>query len=300
MRRSAQPSAILLVTLLGCCLLLGNGSPPALAGNSTPSPAAVVGDTLTLFTLNVAHARGSALNQLLVSESAHRENLAAIATTLRNSRVDIAALQEADGPSRWSGGFDHVQLLSELSALPGLVHGRHAESWLFSYGAALLSRTLLQDPGSHSFEPSWPSATKGFVHGTLQWQPDQHDSRTVPVTAVSVHLDFSRKSVRAAQVEELLQQLAGFSRPLIVMGDFNAEWFQRNSLVRRLAEGARLQAYQPESSALATYRNSARLDWILLSGELTFREYRVLPDVISDHLAVVARVGFKGNRRVTQ
>ena len=33
-----------------------------------------------------------------------------------------------------------------------------------------------------------------------------------------------------------------------------------------------------------------RFDWILISNELEFISYRVLPDIISDHFAVVAEV----------
>jgi endonuclease/exonuclease/phosphatase family metal-dependent hydrolase len=33
-----------------------------------------------------------------------------------------------------------------------------------------------------------------------------------------------------------------------------------------------------------------RFDWIMISNELEFVSYKVLPDIISDHLAVVAEV----------
>ena len=37
-------------------------------------------------------------------------------------------------------------------------------------------------------------------------------------------------------------------------------------------------------------RSGKRLDWILLSGELSFHSYRVMSDVLSDHHGVVAEV----------
>ena len=36
-----------------------------------------------------------------------------------------------------------------------------------------------------------------------------------------------------------------------------------------------------------------RLDWILISTDLDFISYAVWPDVVSDHLGVVAEIGMK-------
>jgi endonuclease/exonuclease/phosphatase family metal-dependent hydrolase len=258
-----------------------------------PNKEAIDSETLAVLSLNVAHARGTSLNQLLVSREGHMRNLADIASLLRTSNTDIAALQEADGPSLWSGRFDHVQHLSDLVDYQSTVHGRHADSWLFSYGAALISRVSLHDTASHSFEPSWPTATKGYVRGSIRWRSTDEHSAPLTVTLVSVHLDFSRKSVRAAQTAELVADLETLPRPLIVMGDFNANWAEAESPVRQLAEQADLKPYSPGAEHLGTYNDSERLDWILISDELVFREYVVLPDVVSDHLAVFARIGLK-------
>jgi len=160
----------------------------------------IVADTLDLLTLNVAHGRGTALNQLLVSREGHRKNLADIATILLRSGAHVMALQEADAPSWWSGSFDHVQLIAESTDYTSVVHGLHADSWLYSYGAALISRAKLHHTESHSFSPSWPTATKGYVLGTVRWCVGPDSVPAHPVTVVSAHLDFSRKSVRAARI----------------------------------------------------------------------------------------------------
>lgn len=257
-------------------------------------PETLVSETLSLFALNIAHARGSSLNQLLVTREGHQHSLAAIASVLGTSNIDIVALQEVDAPSWWSGDFDHLQHLAELSDYPASVHGTHAESWFFSYGTALLSRVRMQNTLSHSFKPSWPTATKGYVRGAVLWQ----SAGTAPqmLTVISVHLDFSRKSVRKAQLAELLADLATLPRPLIVVGDFNADWAEPESPVRELVERAGLQAYRPSAQHLGTYKDTERLDWILISGDLSFRDYRVVPDIVSDHLATVATIEFKKNR----
>jgi hypothetical protein len=59
------------------------------------------GGTLRLLTLNVAHGRKLATHQALLSPATVRKNLEEIASVLRESRADVVALQEADGPSAW-------------------------------------------------------------------------------------------------------------------------------------------------------------------------------------------------------
>ena len=260
------------------------------------APAVIVSDTLDLLSLNIAHGRGDALNQLLVSAAGHRRNLGAIATVLEKSGAHVAALQEADGPSLWSGGFDHVQFLAGTTDFCDSVHGHHADSWLFSYGAALLSRGTLTQAWSHSFSPSWPTAGKGFVAGTLAWQQPGTSSPARQVTLVSVHLDFSRESVRKSQIAEIISALDEVSTPMVIMGDFNAVWSATDSPVRKLARDLGLQAFEPDKPNLGTYRENDRLDWILISPELRFANYTVMQDIVSDHLAVVARISWKNPR----
>ena len=70
---------------------------------------------LKVATLNLAHGRKHALNQLLVSGSTTKQNLLDVATYLRKQNIDIVDLQEADASSPWSGGYDHVAYLAQLA-----------------------------------------------------------------------------------------------------------------------------------------------------------------------------------------
>ena len=256
------------------------------------SPAVVTSPTLDLLALNVAHGRGSALNQLLVTESSHQKNLDDIAALISSSGAHIVALQEADGPSLWSGGFDHVEYLSGATGYTSLIHGYHANSWLYAYGAALISPVRLLDTGSAQFESSWPTATKGYVRGDISWRNSESQDNIRRITVVSVHLDFSRKAVRQAQIAQLADELAAISNPLIVLGDFNADWSQAESPVRILARELGLHAFDPVAEGLGTYKGSERLDWVLISDELVFVDYTVLPDIVSDHLALLTRIAW--------
>jgi len=262
------------------------------AGFRSPGsgPEVIVSDTLDLLTLNVAHGRGTALNQMLVSERQHRQNLNDIAAILLDSGAHVAALQEADAASLWSGEFDHVKYLAETSNYLFSIHGYHADAWPYTYGAALLSRFKMSHTASHRFSPSWPTATKGFVRATVLWRDSEHEEPTA-VALVSVHLDFSREDVREAQINEMIDDLQALETPLIILGDFNADWSRDDSPVRVLASALGLHVFRPATQELGTYKGSERLDWILISEELSFVDYAVLPDIVSDHLAVLARIG---------
>ena len=159
---------------------------------------------LRLMTLNVAHARRQGRHQALQSESALRGNLAAIAAVIRRESPDVIALQEADGPSAWSGGFDHVATLAELAGYPHAFRGEHNPFSLgrfdLSSGTALLARVPLGAPRSLAFGESWRD-TKGFVAATLSGET----IAAPPIDVVSIHLDFLAERVRR------LMQHPGFS-----------------------------------------------------------------------------------------
>lgn len=244
--------------------------------------------TLKVLMLNLAHGRKDGLNQLLKSEAAIRRNLEEIATVLDKHSADVVALQEADAPSFWSGGFDHVALLAEQAGYPFYESSNQANSWFFSYGTALLSRVALSGVVHHTFRPSPPTMNKGYTLAQLIWKRDSGEP--VAVDVVSVHLDFSRKSVREQQSAELAQALAVRGNPLIVMGDFNSDWSADEQVVRALAERAELHVYRPDADDLSTYSGSKRYDWILISRHLEFVSLEVLPEILSDHSAVMAEI----------
>lgn len=250
--------------------------------------------TLTVLSLNIAHGRKGALNQILVSKKTIHHNLYEIAMLLKRANTDIVALQEADGPSRWSGGFDHVAVLARQADYPWYCRASQARSWMYDYGTALLSKYDLTDVISHSFSPAPLTPTKGFILGQVRWYPTKESTVPVAVDIVSVHLDFSSSQVRKQQLAELITVLSTRRHPVIVLGDFNSDWFENDSNVQQFLQQSGLQAYSPEARDLGTYRkNDRRFDWILISSELEFKHYSVLPDVVSDHYAVNAEIAFK-------
>jgi len=253
-----------------------------------------------LLTLNVAHGRKLATHQALLSPLTVRRNLEEIGALLRESRADVVALQEADGPSAWSGNFDHVELLKQLCEHAACFRGVHNDFNLgrasLASGTALISRFPLKSPHSLRFGSSWRD-TKGFVLATVgveAWGG-------VELDIVSLHLEPFNPVIRRQQVRQLTDALRErraqsgenqMRRPLVVLGDFNCSWSDEARQLRPLARELGLRAYQPHRRA-PTYpsrRPWRRLDWILVSAELEFAGYRTLPNPVSDHLGVIAEL----------
>ena len=248
---------------------------------------------LRVATLNLAHGRKDSFNQLFVGENSHKENLNDIADILSQHKPHIVALQEADAASRWSGSFDHVAYLATAAEYPWRVHESNAESWLYQYGTALLSILPIVESIKHTFEPSPPTLDKGFVLAQIKW-PSGDENKSRKIDIISVHLDFSRESVREKQINEMIEIMSARMNPTIIMGDFNSEWLAEVSAIKELATKSRFSTYKPEAANYNSYKDK-RLDWILITKDMEFANYRVLPDTLSDHAMVVADIRFKDN-----
>ena len=246
---------------------------------------------LRIATLNLAHGRKDSFNQFFLRESTIKRNLDDIVVTLIQHKPHIVALQEADASSFWSGSFDHVAYLANQAQYPWRTHAINAETWLFSYGTAVLSLLPFSETIKHTFTPSPPTFSKGFVLSQLVMLC--HDGKqTCQIDVISVHLDFSRKSVRTKQINELKEVISARMNSTIIMGDFNSEWLTESSIIKEFETNSRFYAYKPESSAYNSYKNK-RLDWILITKDLEFTDYRVLAETLSDHSMILAEIRFK-------
>ena len=245
---------------------------------------------LKIVTLNIAHGRGEGFHQLLQRPAITRTNLDTIAALLKNTGADVIALQEADGPSFWSGNFDHVGYIADKATLRESVHGVHANRMGLSYGTALMTNLGLSNPKAVTFDPAVTPVPKGFVISTINWPGNP----SIEVDVVSIHLDFASKSIRQKQAMELIATVKDRKRPVVIMGDFNAEWHE-DSIVQRISRALSLSAYNPGESGLETFPTlGKRLDWILVSPGIEFRSYQVIPETVSDHLGVVAELEWAG------
>jgi endonuclease/exonuclease/phosphatase family metal-dependent hydrolase len=253
--------------------------------------------SLKLISLNIAHGRKDGRHQAFRKKATIRTHLDEIAEVLSREKPHLVALQEADGPSVWSGNFNHVEHLAKEAQFAHCFRGEHVGGMKLSYGTAILSQLPVSRPKSVTFDPSPPTLTKGFVVGTVTW-PGREDFK---VDVVSVHFDFSRKSVRAKQVKQMVERLSRRKRSLIIMGDFNCQWDGKDPALGTLVEKLDLKCYKPKSETLNTFpKLDKRLDWVLISKDLQFSRYTNLDDVLSDHSAVLAEVRIAPKKDDTQ
>ena len=250
--------------------------------------------TVRVMTLNLAHGRGESFHQLLQKTDATIGNLEKVSALLQRERPDVVALQEADGPSYWSGNFHHVDYLAKRADFSHAVNGLHVDGLGLAYGTALLSDLGLEQAEVVTFNPDLAMTPKGFVVSTIEWPGQDH----IKVDVVSLHLEFSSAETRRQQALELIDFMRDRQRPMIVMGDFNAEWSEENNPVELIAGELGLSAYRPQAEGQGTFAyNGKRLDWVLISAGLEFRSYQVMSDAVSDHRGVVAELGLN-NRLV--
>jgi endonuclease/exonuclease/phosphatase family metal-dependent hydrolase len=251
-------------------------------------------NSIKVVSLNTAHSRSMGFHQLFQSGDTARINLDAVATMLERENPDIVALQEVDGSSVWSGSFDHVDYLAREAGYSATVRGTHLKTPGLDYGTALMSRYPLDDSLSVGFGSAISVVRKGFVISSMQW-PGQLNTE---VDVVSVHLHPLRSKIRARQVKELIAIIENRGRPVIVMGDFNDDWYDEDSAVRLLGETLGLKPQGPRCEECFTHRRMKKfVDWILVSSELSIDSFQVMGDEVSDHFAVSATLSMKGPLR---
>lgn len=246
---------------------------------------------LRVMTLNVAHGRGTAFHQMLQRSNQTVKNLDRIGRLLNQVRPDVIALQEIDGPSFWSGRFNHLEYLARKSVFTRSVQAPHVDAPGLSYGTALMSRLELSNPRAITFDPSLSPMPKGFVVSTVSF-PGREG---IEVDVVSVHLDFMSRSIRKKQADELIALMRARNNRLIIMGDLNSGWHEQHSAAKYLAEQLDLTAFQPENRTMTTFPAlGQRLDWILVSRGFEFAGYEIVGDRVSDHRGVVANLRVTG------
>jgi len=249
-------------------------------------------ETLKVISLNLAHGRKLSFNQLFVSEETFKRNLLDIADFLKKENADVVALQEADQASSWSGDFNHVEFLAEAAGYPWFVSAVHVDNSFGTYGTAILSKIPIENALGFTFAPTPPTTNKGYSLIQIDWgtgNVSDNTQKNLLIDIVSVHLDFSRKSKREAQLDELALTLAKRDNATIILGDFNNEWLSEEKVIQKFAEHGSYRAYQPEVDAFHSYSDK-RLDWALISNDLEFTDYFIADEALSDHKPVVVQV----------
>ncbi len=288
-------AAFAALVVVGACTSPGRLPAAHIASVPVAEPRVVAAtNQLKVVSLNAAHSRSMGIHQLLQSSDKARANLDAMAAMLVRENPDIVALQEVDGPSIWSGKFNHVDYLAHEAGYSATVRGTHMQAPGLDYGTAIMARQPLYDSASVGFGSALSLARKGFVISQMNW-PGRLDTQ---VDLVSVHLDPLSSKTRARQVTALIAVIEERGRPVIVMGDFNDDWYDDDSAVRLLGESLALKPHGVRCEECHTHRRMKNfVDWILVSQDLSIEDFRILEDEISDHYAVSATLSLNDTVR---
>jgi endonuclease/exonuclease/phosphatase family metal-dependent hydrolase len=116
---------------------------------------------------------------------------------------------------------------------------------------------------------------------------------------VAVHLDHRGQSATVPAAQVIVDYVRQQSLSTVVAGDLNAtpsDWPnpRHSPTALDVLRASGLFKYPPQPcKRLMTYPANAprvKLDWVLIPREWEFKEYKVLPVVLSDHRPVMAEI----------
>jgi endonuclease/exonuclease/phosphatase family metal-dependent hydrolase len=215
-------------------------------------------------TVNIVRSTRVPLPAWAVPDRVKAKTHAALSGVLESEAPDVLALQEIDRAT-----LRHLRFGATRVADPSL------------HGSLLASDGTVIDLATGRFHAQGFFRDKGWSAATVTVAGFHR-----PVRVVAIHLDAFSKRIRAQQIDELCAVLSDFEGPLVVLGDLNEDdvpFGAVSMLCERLALSARRDRPTYDCAGI-----SRTLDWILISRELVFSSYDVLPERLSDHRAVVA------------
>lgn len=270
------------------------------AGACSPVPPAVPAEDISLMSFNI---RTSSADDGANSWDRRASQVAAL---IASQAPDIVGLQEAQ--------TDQVSYLAErLPAYRFVGRSRdsdpgageavplffHAGRWALDpaeHGTFWLSDTPAV-PGSRTWGNHFPRI--------VSWARLVHRPTGRALYVYNLHLDHESENARLESATLVNERVAARAHqdPVVVMGDFNAE---PHSDVLRSFVGGELElrdSYTDTSEPDATFhgftgeRSGRRIDFILVSSEITVPDAAVLHDEVggaypSDHFPVIATIRF--------
>lgn len=212
-------------------------------------------------------------------------DIARTARVIASKNADIIALQEVD--VRWS---ERSSFVDQTDSLAKLLHMKAAFAPIYEigtrkFGVAILSRYPIVTSTNHSItrlSTQQQNATPAKAPGFLEASIDVNGTR---VRAFSTHLDYrADPSVRRTQVGEMIEIMRQSNTPLILFGDLNAgpdaDELAPLRFLRDAGEGMTYPAQSP----------TKRIDYVLVSSQLSVSDVRADSTDASDHRPVTAMV----------
>lgn len=235
---------------------------------ATTVPDAPLPGQLTVMTYNIQS--GFALD--------NRWSLEAIAQTIEEARPDVVVLQEVSRGWLVTNGTDDLLWLSRRLGMRASWGPASADRL---WGNAVLTR------GPVTALERWRfSRTQNLRRSAIAVRVETDRG---PVWIIGTHLDDPRGAgaVRLAQVEELLAFWARRT-PAVIAGDFNAE--PGDPVIARVLAERLIDAGAVAGLDTPTSEDGRRIDYVLVTPDLTVIDAHVLDRWSSDHRPVVVRL----------
>lgn len=252
---------------------------------------------LKVLTLNIMHGRNTtnSVFPMHTNTATTLRNMRRIIDLLNREDADIGFLQEIDEHSTISGNVDQIQMIADETNYEHYTHGKHVEVNLgniyrFASGTSIFSKYPLTNAVNHKFLPSFPTPRKGFVVADMVLPNNKK------ITLASVHfvwLDYLRPYSKMKQAQKVIDIVSERANPIIMGGDFNTDLGDKSGALSYLAKHLALHTTTKRGSEVFTHRSFEpinQIDWIFASKNIDITAYKVLPDQVSDHFAVVATI----------
>ena len=225
-------------------------------------------------------------------------NLDKIVELLNKHQPDVVLLQEVDRISPLTSRIDQLRYIASRVGYLHLVHGASSE-WrirervVYAAGCGIMSRFPIVTSEHVKFDQSLPTLRKGFLIATLDLPPGKQ------LTVVSAHLppfDILNMYSKEVQIQKMAKALTGRG-PFVIGGDLNMSLSfvgKKNfrSLTHQLKVKTHRSVLEPRFATYPAWNPRRKIDWIFASPEIAIQEYAVLPERVSDHLAVGTTVAF--------
>lgn len=222
-------------------------------------------------------------NVSLALDAHGRLNLDRVAAVLVDAEADIVGLQEVPRGYLPTGGVDMVGWLQYSLDMPYVVFQPSAPGAL--HGNAILSKHPILSVERREFPRVGTALPRGAVAAHVRL-PDGSDLRFI-----TAHLPpGGTPAARSARTGALLSLWGGGDRTIIA-ADLNTA--PSSEIIEELTDAGLNPAWDPAWGAGATYPASApraRIDWVLMSDDLSVVDGGVHESSASDHLAVSASI----------
>lgn len=268
------------LAMLVLAVLAAMASPGAAAPNAPDRP-------LTVATFNIHHG----------ADPDENLSLSRIADVINDMSADIIGLQEVD--RHWSGRSDWADQPAELADLLDMhvVYGANLDrdppapgEPRRQYGTAILSRYPILD-WSNTPLPNLGGEQRGLLEALINVDG-------VPVRVLNTHLQHNSAAERAAQTEAIAQRIDELDEPVILLGDLNARpgTAEMRPLETRLDDAWLAGDGAGDGFTYSSENPYQRIDYVMVSRDITVDQVDVVQTMASDHLPVAAEVVLPGSR----